>query len=254
MNFHDNHSITVPILPLKTTPAPDGTFVLSEEDRRHWIKVRRMKSGSHVVVLLPDGSKAQAELWEERGQWQGRIQKTLSVDASDLLPCHLGVGMVRWPRMEWLVEKGAELGLPLLTPLYCQRGKYPPGDRLSPHKMARLNKIAEETQKQSEGNVATRIQAPQKLFDWVREIKNQPGRKIFLDEAATLPRLIPELLRPAATAYFFLVGPEGGFAPEEREEILACDFQSVSLGGKLLKTETAALYALITLDAALISL
>jgi 16S rRNA (uracil1498-N3)-methyltransferase len=117
--------------------------------------------------------------------------------------------------------------------------------------LERLAKIARETQKQCEIPTASTIHPPQPLFSWLDEMTILPGRKIFLDEEATEPRLTPEILRPPVEEYIFLVGPEGGWAPEEREKILQCGFQSVSLGLKLLKTETAALYAMILLDATL---
>lgn len=242
----------MPILPLQNPPRPDGTFEISEEDRRHWIKVRRVKPGNVIEVLLPDGTRAEAEIFENQGLWLGKIQKVLESSASASLPCHLGVGMVRWPRMEWLVEKSAELALAQMTPLFCRRGRFSPEETPSANKLQRLEKIARETQKQSENSMESAIHAPASLDDWLKEIKERPGRKIFLDETAAEPRLTSDFLLPPAPEYFFIVGPEGGFDPDEREEILQSGFQPVSLGEKKLKTETAALYALIVLDTALI--
>jgi 16S rRNA (uracil1498-N3)-methyltransferase len=241
----------VPFLPLQNPPRPDGTFELSEADQRHWIQVRRLKSGNLIEVLLPDGTRAQAELLEDRGRWLGKILKIVEAGTALPLPCRLGVGMVRWSRMEWLVEKAVEMGLAHLTPLFCRRSKFSPEDELSPNKLQRLTKIAREAQKQSEGSAPTLIHPPVPLTDWINEVKAKPGRKILLDETALEPRLSAEILLPAAVEYFFLVGPEGGFTPEERNEAMQCGFQSVSLGLKRLKTETAALYALNILDASL---
>jgi len=241
----------MPVIPLQNPPGPDGLFPIPEEDLRHLTVVRRLKPGSLFKVLLPDGQKADAQLWGEKEPWVGKILRITTSPVSPPLPCWLAVGMVRWPQMEWLTEKVTELGLNRLTPLYCQRGKYSKESPISNQKLDRLQKIARETLKQCERPFPPKIDTPQTLSEWLESLKGLEGRKIFLDEGATEPRLHPDMFLPAESQYFFLVGPEGGFSPEERVLILEHPFESVSLGPKRLKTESAALYVLSVLDATL---
>lgn len=237
----------MPTLPLKTPPGPDGVFILPESETAHWIKVRRLKPGSLFEVLLPDGRRAMAKILGGSRPRRGMIQNYQTGLAPAPLPAHLGVGLVRPAPLEWLVEKATEMGLRTLSPLYCQRSKFNPRAPYSEQKLARLKKISLETEKQCQRVTSLEVRDPRPLARWLGETEG-PGLRIFLDETSEKPRLGPVFFEKKYPEYFFLVGPEGGFAPAERQLILKNNFQPVSLGPKRLKTETAALYVLALLD------
>jgi len=237
----------MPVIPLKTPPDSTGVFRLSEDDFQHLSRSLRLKPGDSFQVFLPDGHRAQATLLPEPEGRSGKIEKVLTEIAPKNLPLWLGVGMVRWSFLEWLVEKATELGVERISPLYLEFGKFAPEQGVSQQKMARLNKIAEETLKQCERILGPRIDSPQSLGSWLRETEKIKKNKFLFDETVVQPRMDVGLFHKTPP-YVFLIGPEGGFAPKERELALAQGYQSVSLGAKKLRTETAALYATSLLD------
>lgn len=237
----------LPVFPLKKAPNAEGIFTLSQEDVQHLHRSLRLESGDLFQIFLPDGARAEATLLKGENGWFGRIEKSLHGNAPHQLPLWLGVGMVRWSSLEWLVEKATELGTQRITPLYMEFGKYTPRQKISETKVLRLSKIAGEALKQCERTQAPRIDSPQTLEQWLKETSEVKVNKFLLDETISQPRLGVEQLNPNPP-FIFLIGPEGGLSPAEKENATTQGFQSVSLGSKKLRTETAALYAICLLD------
>ena len=232
-----------------------GAFPLSKEDLHHLRRVLRVKIGQAFTVLLPDGRQGLACLEKLGGKVSGKIlEAPLSTDsaAQDSLPASLAIALVRWPRLEWLVEKASELGVAEMLPLTLSQGSRDPKAVVSPAKIARLQKISRESLKQCVRVSGPAIRPPMGLKEY---LANQPrGLKIWLDERATATPLMTLLSeRGPQEHYSLLIGPEGGFSPKERDLIQAADFLPVTLGAIKFRSETAAIYSLSVLDAFLFS-
>jgi len=228
---------------------PEGRFEIRSEDVFHLTKVLRVREGQNFEVLLPGGGKGWAVLKRRGSRYVGKLKILLPVQAAPPLPLWLGMGMIRWARMEWLMEKATELGLHRLSPVKLQRGRLPKGESVSPQKMKRLHKIAEETQKQCERIGGPRIDDPMSLGDFLelqrRESKGNGQRLLFRERIPEPPFF--RALNPKAESFVFLVGPEGGWSLEERRLAQVGGFEEVSLGETPLRSETAALYGIAAL-------
>ena len=235
----------MPIFRVKKLPNSEALFELSPKDQKHLTRVLRVSEGDSFEIMLPDGSKARARLELFQGQPHARLQQVLSQNSETLIPLHLGVGLLRWPRVEWLVEKITELGIAsitLLTLKYCRISKQ---DMLSEHKLQRLKRIAEETLKQCERYRAPEISVAS-LEEFLSAMNSKSSLlKILLNEKTKEPKFGPQFLQrhPSNISHYaFLIGPEGGFADEESQAALKVGFENASLGKTLLRAETAALY------------
>jgi len=241
----------MPVFPIREIIDEAGFFRLPASDLHHLRRVLRVKEGDSFAVVHPDGREGRAILRKKGKDYFGQTsgQTNLSEgDASTLLPLTLGVGLIRWPRMEWLVEKASELGVARLVPLTLNQGSRG-SDAVSPAKIARLRKISQETLKQCARPQGPAIENPQALPDFLAACA-QPLHKICLDESAQGPHLLEYLQGENPKAPFcFLIGPEGGFSPKEREKISGKNFQTVTLGAIKFRTETAAIYGASLLDA-----
>jgi 16S rRNA (uracil1498-N3)-methyltransferase len=152
-------------------------------------------------------------------------------------------------RMEWLVEKAVELGAAAIVPVLSRHAvvKLPPGARVE-----RWDRIADSALEQSNGVWRTRVEPVQ---DWKAALALvRTLQPTFVAALTPSARLLREVLAPltaqppAAVAWF--VGPEGDFAADELSSLLAAGAIPVSLGPRILRTETAALYGLCALSCA----
>ncbi len=145
---------------------------------------------------------------------------------------------IRRTRLEWLVEKATELGAVRLVPVLTRRTV------VTLRRPERLAAIAEEAAEQCERLDVPEVAAPRPLFAALAE--RPPGRPLlFAEERSAAPPLARVLADLATDEVTVLVGPEGGFAPEEREVLGArADVRPVSLGPAILRSETAAICAL----------
>jgi len=147
-----------------------------------------------------------------------------------LPPLTLAFALVKRAPLEWLIEKATELGVARLQPVVTQRTVV---ERLN---LERLRLIAIEAAEQ-----CGRTRLPE-LADAVRLeqlLERGEGRLLLADETGGVPLL--SALGEGATT--ILIGPEGGFTPEERSRVLDAGAVSVSLGPRILRAETAALAA-----------
>lgn len=237
----------MPVFPVRQAPDAEGRFEIAPEDLRHLSRVLRLKPGDRFEVSLPDGGRAEACLEGEGRRRVGRILQRLASQPETRLPLWIGLGLIRFSRLEWLVEKATELGVERLSPLLLSRGRFKKSDEISENKINRLEKIAQETLKQCERIASIRIDPPMDLRSFLKlSGEDAARRKLLLEERS---RALP--LREAigdAGAWAILVGPEGGLSPEEKSLARGAGFTPVSLGATVLRSETAALYAAAALD------
>jgi len=146
----------------------------------------------------------------------------------------LGVALFKWPRFEWMLEKITELGVTRLIPLDCERSVIKVSDW--DKKSDRLEKIIVEASRQSLNPCPPTLEKPQKLTDFLKLIPRQNLFFAHLGDYPTLAELGTKLEGDIA----FVIGPEGGFSPNE-VELLSQNASPISLGHTVLRAETAAI-------------
>ncbi len=237
----------MPVFPIRQAPDAEGRFEIVPEDLRHLSRVLRLKPGDRFEVSLPDGSRAEACLEGEGRRRVGRILQRLASQPETRLPLWIGLGLIRFSRLEWLVEKATELGVERFSPLLLSRGRFGKSDEISDNKINRLERIAQETLKQCERIASPRIDPPMDLHSFLNLIGEDAGRRKLLLEERSRALPLGEAIGDAGS-WAILVGPEGGLSPEEKSRAREAGFTPVSLGTTVLRSETAALYAAAALD------
>ena len=218
----------------------EGSAVELSKDQAHYLgNVLRKGEGDAVRVFNgADGEwRAEISVVSKRAAILN-VKKQLREPKScpDITLCF---APVRKHRMTFIIEKAAELGVRTLQPVITDRTQFP---KFNVEK-ARLQAI--EASEQTERLDIPVIEAPQKLdamlADW-----DIDRSLIFADEAGGA-RPAAEALRRLNGPAAILIGPEGGFTPQERDLLRAQDCVTpVSLGPRILRSDTAAL-SLLTL-------
>jgi 16S rRNA (uracil1498-N3)-methyltransferase len=158
---------------------------------------------------------------------------------------HLAVGMPANDRMDWLVEKATELGVASIRPLMTERSVLRLSGERADKKVAHWQSVAIAACEQCGGNLVPAVHRVLTLTQWFAVMGETSGRRLLLSlRDGSVP------LRSVAADTFaaiFLSGPEGGFSAAEESAALDAGFNPVSLGARVLRSETAALAALAVL-------
>ncbi len=209
-----------------------GRAVLEGDEARHLARVLRASVGDEVRVF--DGTGCE---WAARVATIGRDEVTLEVvgepataPAADRTVT-LAVALPKGERQKWLVEKLTELGTTRLVPLVTERGVA----EATPAALERLRRGVVEACKQCGRNRFMEIVEPATIAEACAAAEG--GLAILCDPGG--PPLDVSALR-AATAVVGLVGPEGGFTPDEVATALAAGSVRAGLGPHVLRIETAA--------------
>lgn len=225
--------------------APDLTpplYTLSEEESKHCVRVLRLGCGDTLHITDGRGNLFCCELTNaDPRRCTVRVVETRS--AWEKLPYALTMAVAptkNADRFEWFLEKATEVGVGTIVPLdaeHSERRVYKP---------ERGERVITAAMKQSLKAYRPELRPLTPL----REAVSAPfeGRKFIAHcapaQSSAGKAYLPATLRPGEAALVF-IGPEGDFSPEEIAFALANGFEEITLGTQRLRTETAALAAVV---------
>lgn len=217
--------------------AQEGTVLLPDEEAHHLTRVRRAKAGTRFLGLTPDGLWLVCELDRAGRSWIGRIVGREGEDRESPLRVTLAQALIKKDKFEWVIQKSVELGVHDIVPLITKRTEVRPDDRGVARKLERWRKIVVEAVKQSGRNREPKLHEPMELAEFAAR---PPASTVFLldEERGLSPR---EVLRgrPPDRTVTLVVGPEGGWDPEDRRILDRTSAVRLHLGPRILRTETA---------------
>lgn len=221
------------------------TVLLSEEESRHIVRVLRLQAGSEIELLDGQGMVYRADIAAIGRRVEARIVAVVAADPGGGKVVRVGQGILKGEKMDTVVQKCTELGVTRMSPLQSSRcqGKADPVQNRKRHE--RWQRIGLAACKQCLRPQPMQLDGPLQLADVLRE-EGDPGletlRLLFWEEEKAVHlQDIPGLL--AVQSVTLLLGPEGGFAPEEVDLARMHGWRTVSLGERILRAETATLTA-----------
>jgi len=221
----------------------DTTFDLEPGPSQHLSRVLRMQEGSELVLFDGTGGEYPAVIAS-----LGKKQVTVTTGAHRQLEresplwVHLGIAVSRGERMDWVVQKATELGVSRITPLFSERTEVRLKGERAKKKVAHWQQIAISACEQCGRNQVPEMALVQTVQSWLPETRAE--LKLVLHHRADV---IGNSATPQSLA--LLVGPEGGLSETEIAAAEQQGFQSMKLGDRVLRTETAPLAALAILQA-----
>ena len=227
-------------------PLVDGRRVALERGQAHYLTtVLRLKAGQEVLVF--NGRDGEWRAMLERGKREAALRITAraraQTAASDL---HYLFAPLKSARLDYMVQKAVEMGVSHLRPVLTQHGQV---TRVNLERM-RANAIeaAEQCGVLSLPEIAAPVALASALVAWPPE-----RHLVFCDEAADVADPLAALATvPRRAPLAVLIGPEGGFAADERAALLKLpNVVRLALGPRILRADTAAVAALALVAAAL---
>jgi 16S rRNA (uracil1498-N3)-methyltransferase len=216
---------------------------LEPESSRHLARALRIQEGDPLTLFDGHGGEYPAAVTAvDKKRVQVQVGSLLSRECESALHIHMGIALSRGDRMDWIIQKATELGVSSMTPLATERSGVKLRGERAEKKLRHWQQIAISACEQCGRNRLPVIQALQPLVNWLEHTEAE--RKFVLHHRAHNNPIASPV--PASVA--LLVGPEGGL---DSAEILAAEdrgFNSLRLGPRILRTETAPLAAIAILQ------
>ncbi|RCW66661.1 16S rRNA (uracil(1498)-N(3))-methyltransferase [Pseudorhodoferax soli] len=213
---------------------------------RH-VQVLRLQPGDALTLFNGEGGEFEATVTQMgRSDVQVSVGAHRAIERETAQAVHLAVVMPANDRMDWLVEKAAELGAASVQPLVSARSVLRLQGERAAKKAAHWQAVAVAACEQCGRNRVPLVHPVADLVSWLgRPPAAGAGLRLLLslrEGARTLRQLAP------AGAVTLLNGPEGGLTAEEEELAIAAGFAPLTLGPRVLRAETAPLAALAALQ------
>jgi len=223
---------------------PGAQFALAPEAAQHVAKALRLKAGDALVVFDGRGGEYDATIQRiDRDRVDVKVGAWSEADRESALAIGLVQGLPEADKMDWIIQKATELGVGWIQPIVCERSVVRLSGERAERRAAHWTRVAIAAAEQCGRTHIPEVRPVQTFIHWI-------AAPASVARWMLVPGAEPLAARSSPVAPLELVvGPEGGFS--EREHGLALDrgCEPVSLGPRVLRTETAPIAALAAINA-----
>jgi 16S rRNA (uracil1498-N3)-methyltransferase len=220
--------------------APGERVEISDADAHKIRDVLRLRAGDTIEIVDSSGQLFDALLESVDGGVRAELRATIDGADTERVTIDVAQGIPKGQKMDFVVEKLSELGVASLIPLASQRAVVrDPGDG----KLERWRRLAKTAAQQSGRRSILTVDEP---LDFDRMLARFAEYDVVLfpwevvSGEAELREILPAMLDDALRV-LVVIGPEGGFSHDEAERARGAGARVISLGRRILRTETAAL-------------
>lgn len=219
----------------------EDIFELSNDDSYHIIKVMRNNVGEKIEVVIDEELYICEIIHINKNVVTAKKIEKQKQDSE--LPCKVTIAqsLVKEQKMDLILQKSCELGVHKIIPINATRSVVKL-DKKETKKIERWNKILKEASEQSK-----RVVIP--TIDGISDIKELANLDYDIKILCTVNELSTSIKKVLSNdlngaTIILVIGPEGGFTDKEEKILIDSGFISTSFGNRVLRTETASLYAL----------
>jgi len=215
---------------------------LDKPSGKHLIKVLRLKNNDTFTLFNGDGNEYQAQLEISGKSVCAHIVSCCQPGTESNLNIHLLQGISKGERMDFAIQKAVELGVTSITPVITERTVVNLKHERREKKQQHWQAIAVSACEQSGRNVIPEIN---NICNLTQTLTSKiDGLKLLLDPLSK----IPLAALSSCNSIQILIGPEGGFSATEIEQAKSEGFTGIKFGPRILRTETAALAAITSVQ------
>lgn len=212
----------------------------------------RLQPGESLFLTDDHGTRYRTEVIHVTPQTiESRIVEAIPAPARTAPSVILAQALLKGEKMDWVIQKATELGVECIVPVHTKHGvvKIKP-DRVE-HQRARWQKIALEAAQQSERRTVPTIAEPTDLPRLFANYSSATTKGILSERTGAASLAAMPLPSDPEQSIILLVGPEGGWDREELHLAQEQGYQSLTLGTRILRAETAAIAAISVLQSRL---
>ena len=221
-----------------------GTIALEQRVEHYLMRVLRLADGDEITLFNGDGRDYPARLCRDgRGSLCARVTAHVEPANESPLAITLVQALVRGERMDLALQKATELGVVGIQPVTCERVGVKLDQKKRAQRLGHWQGVVISACEQSGRATVPEVSPPTSLQAWLQE--GGASLRLVLDPQAAQPL---SAVQPPDGAVAIVVGPEGGFSEREIEALQAAGVRPVSLGPRVLRTETAGPAAIAVLQ------
>jgi 16S rRNA (uracil1498-N3)-methyltransferase len=219
--------------------AANSTLVLAEAQSHYLSKVLRMQAGRELILFNGEGGEYKAEISAVHKKHVDIFVKDFSLEnRQSHLQLELAIGVSRGERMDWVLQKATELGVTKITPLMTERTEVKLGGERADKKMEHWQQILISACEQCQRNILPELSEPKLFSEWISECDAELKFVLHHRDNKGLPQ------NKSTQSVALLIGPEGGLDDDEIAQAIAQKFSPLTLGPRVLRTETAPVAAI----------
>ncbi|MGN6881340.1 16S rRNA (uracil(1498)-N(3))-methyltransferase [Neisseria sp. P0020.S005] len=224
--------------------SPDSVVKLPDDVVRH-LNVLRVKNTEEIVLFNGNG-KAYPALPEvlEKRRASVRILREEATDNESPLNITLVQAVSAAERMDFTLQKSVELGVAEIRPVISERCVVRLSGERAEKRVARWQEIVVSACEQSGRNIVPKVLP---LTTYAQSLQQLPQETTKLLMSLNRAQKLGDV-QPQSGKVVFMVGPEGGWTEKEEQQAFDAGFQSVTLGKRVLRTETASLAAIAAMQ------
>ena len=224
--------------------SPDSVVELPDNVVRH-LNVLRVKNTEEIVLFNGNGKSYPAlpEVLEKR-RASVRILREESTDNESPLNITLVQAVSAAERMDFTLQKSVELGVAEIRPVISERCVVRLSGERAEKRVARWQEIVVSACEQSGRNIVPKVLP---LTTYAQALQQLPQETTKLLMSLNRAQKLSDI-QPQSGKVVFMVGPEGGWTEKEEQQAFDAGFQSVTLGKRVLRTETASLAAIAAMQ------
>mgnify|MGYP006188111183 CR=1 FL=1 len=198
-----------------------------------------MQAGRELILFNGTGGEFAATIHEVTKKYVIVSVQEHTVDNRESpLELELAIGISRGERFEWVLQKATELGVTKITPLITERTEVKVNGDRQEKMHDRWQHILISACEQCQRNLLPQLSAPIQISDWLPTVNSDLRFVLHHRDSKTLPA------EQKPQNVTLLIGPEGGLSEREIEQALAKNFNALTLGPRVLRTETAPVAAI----------
>ena len=224
--------------------SPDSVVELPDNVVRH-LNVLRVKNTEEIVLFNGNGKAYPAlpEILEKR-RASVRILREEATDNESPLNITLVQAVSAAERMDFTLQKSVELGVAEIRPVISERCVVRLSGERAEKRVARWQEIVVSACEQSGRNIVPKVLP---LTTYAQALQQLPQKTTKLLMSLNRAQKLSDV-QPQSGKVVFMVGPEGGWTEKEEQQAFDAGFQSVTLGKRVLRTETASLAAIAAMQ------
>lgn len=219
----------------------DNIAVIDGEDVKHIYKVLRLKIKEKVNINNCEGKEYLGEITLiDKSEVIVNLLEETTINNESPMEVYLFQGMPKSTKMDLIVQKGTELGVKSITPIITKRVEIKTEIKEF-KKLDRWNRIALEAAKQSKRSLIPEINIPIEFQRLLEELSTMDLVVVPYEneEGYGIKKLVMDIQKDKIKKVAIVIGPEGGFEESEILKLREIDARIITLGPRILRTETA---------------